>query len=312
MGCAIRRERHYPSPMETFVPPLPPELATQGLVWPVVLWVEYDGADFAGFQRQGHKPTVQKALEEALARVHGGRPVPALSAGRTDSGVHALAMPVMVMLPRPWEPERLKLGINACLPPAVAVVDLKPVQGDFHPRHDARRKRYDYLLMTRTHRHPLLRDRCWFLHDTLDETAVRDALNRLKGRHDFRAFCTERGDELTFVRDLSAARLKREGDLWRFSFEANGFLYRMVRRLMGALVNVGRGEQPAAAISRALRHPQDSPFMRVAPPGGLTLQWVRYAPRWFLSEAVAYELSGRAPALRQKRQAWLKKMEKKK
>lgn len=254
-----------------------------GIVYPVLLLLEYDGSKFSGYQRQANAITVQESLENALFQLHGQK-VPNLSSGRTDAGVHALGMPVQVLLPRPWDLQRLREGMNRFLPDGAAVVNAIPTRLPFNPRHAVLQKRYDYLLLTQSGRRPLLQGRAWLMPNLPDQDLAKKAIAQFQGQHDFSAFCTHRGDESTFVRHLKRAELRTKGQQWQFRFEASGFLYKMVRRMVGAALEVAQGKRPLEAIGAALTNPDQSPFKFTAPPDGLCLTWVKYPRSSFLPQ----------------------------
>ncbi|GAB4314698.1 MAG: tRNA pseudouridine(38-40) synthase TruA [Candidatus Sumerlaeia bacterium] len=243
----------------------------------IKLTLEYDGTNFAGWQRQPRKRTVQGVLEEALGRLC-GHEVRTTGAGRTDAGVHAAGQVAHFDLNAPRSPRQIILGGNEHLPPDVAVVGAEPVPDDFDARRDAIARHYRYTLLARRARPAWMRTCVGHTHYDLDEVRVRRGLAVLQGRHDFRAF---RSAECEAPRtDLElAVTLTREGDLWVFDFHARSFLHHMIRLLIGALIELGRGRLEPARLRAMLDGGEPRPdWIPNAPASGLCLMSVEYPP----------------------------------
>ncbi len=244
--------------------------------------VAYEGTDFYGFQRQaGETPTVQGALERALTAVT-GHTVTVLGAGRTDSGVHASAQ--VIAFDAAWRhgPAALLRAVNVNLPPTVALLQLKPTAADFHPRYDARSRTYAYTLYASPVRRPLLERYAWGLRcGALNMAAMAEAAALLRGTHDFATFGQPPQGTNT-VRTVFRSELETvqtlvpQGVLVRYTIEANAFLYRMVRRIVGALVRVGRGQLSVTEFAEGLAATDNRWPNRTAPARGLCLIGVRY------------------------------------
>ena len=243
------------------------------------LTLAYDGTAFAGWQFQPASRTVQAVLEEAMAAVTGlsGR---ALAAGRTDAGVHALGQIVSVRSDTRLTPEVLRRALNARLPDDVAVIEAVEVPASFHPIRHATGKRYRYLLCDARVRTVFRRYTSWHLHTRLDVDAMRRAAACLLGTHDFRSFQSQgspRSSTVRTVRELTIARGKGpDEDLVTLEIEADGFLYNMVRSIVGTLVEVGRGARPEGWVAAALEACDRSAAGPKAPPQGLILVRVNY------------------------------------
>jgi tRNA pseudouridine38-40 synthase len=242
----------------------------------------YDGTAYQGFQKQaGDRPTVQAAVERALA-VISGRAVTVYGAGRTDSGVHATGQVIAFDLD--WVHGELALirALNANLPGDIAVQEAEATWDDFHPRFDARSRLYEYTVLECAHRQPLLRDRAWQIrceldHGCLDLSAMNNAARRIMGEHDFAAFGQPPEGTVT-VRTVYQSRWDRQGRALIYTVEANAFLQHMVRRLVGALVEVGRGRITPGGFAEILASRDLGRVRVVAPPQGLCLVRVRYTP----------------------------------
>lgn len=217
----------------------------------IALQLAYDGRGFAGWQIQPDRPTVQGALETALAALL-QTPVRTLSAGRTDAGVHALGQVVHfdTAVERPLT--AYVRGVNARLPDAVAVLDAWPVREDFHARFDARARRYGYLLHNAPVRDPLWSGRAGWVHRPLDAQAMRAAAQCLVGEHDFTSFRAAQCQASTPVRTLKSIELRRRGGWIYLELVADAFLHHMVRNIVGALVQVGSGARPASWLAGLL------------------------------------------------------------
>lgn len=242
--------------------------------------VSYDGSDFHGFQLQSDLVTVQGALEAAVTRLSGQpQRVPIIGAGRTDTGVHASGQVIAFDLDWPHGAAALQRAMNANLPPSVAVLALDETRPDFHPRFDAQRRAYAYTVVQAPHRLPLMRRRAWVTHWPLDVDAIRFAAAQLIGRRDFGALGTPPQGNNT-VRTIFAAEWHpvsaQDWPTWVFRIEADAFLYRMVRRTVGMLVDVGRGHLSPERFAAILDSGQLASEVTVAPPQGLVLTQVRY------------------------------------
>lgn len=247
------------------------------------LGLEYDGAGFCGWQSQPGGNTVQDALETALSTV-AGMPVRVVCAGRTDSGVHATAQVVHfdVSVERPvtaWV-----RGVNAHLPPAVAVRWAAPVSEDFHARFAARARSYRYILLNRPERPGLLAGKVGWCHRSLDVAAMQAATACLLGEHDFSSFRASGCQSKTPVKTLNRFEITRQGDLVIFDCCANAFLHHMVRNLVGALVYVGLGRETPAGFAELLAARDRRLGAPTYAPDGLYLTGVDYGGRWALPQ----------------------------
>lgn len=241
------------------------------------LVVEYDGTGYAGWQRQPGTPTVQAALEEALA-VLVQAPCRIVGAGRTDAGVHALGQVAHTSAASGLPAARIRDGLNALLPPDIAVSHVSEAADDFHARRDARLRVYRYAVLARPLPSALLRRYAWHIPDPLDVGAMQAAGTVLVGRYDFAAFRVTGTPTVSTVCQVRALRVQARGSLLVVTVAADRFLRQMVRRIVGTLVLVGRGAMsPAAAEALAAgraSHPAGPP----APAHGLFLVRVVYPP----------------------------------
>ena len=233
------------------------------------LTIEYDGGPFMGWQRQDHGPSVQQALEEALQRMT-GEPATVHAAGRTDAGVHALAMSAHVDLAKPLTEHRLREGLNALVRPhPVAVLSVEPVAEDWHARFSCIGRRYLYRILNRRAPPALDRGRVWHVAVPLDEEAMREGAAMLVGRHDFTTFRSAQCQSDSPVKTLDRLDVTREGDEMRVEAAARSFLHHQVRSMVGCLALVGRGQWEPADMKSALEARDRSALGFNAPPEGL-------------------------------------------
>jgi tRNA pseudouridine38-40 synthase len=241
------------------------------------LTIAYRGTDFAGWQIQPGKRTVQQCLEDAVAKIWGAK-ISVQGSGRTDTGVHALGQVASFNAPKLHTAVVLQRALNANLPRDVRVVRCRLVSPAFHARFDARGKTYRYLLWNHLVQDPFTLDTHWHLPRELDLAAMRQAARLLLGRHDFASFTSNPGYEReSTVRTMKRASVVRDGHALVFHFSADGFLYRMVRNLVGALVKVGKGKINVEDFAQILRARRRSAAPETAPACGLYLMNVRYA-----------------------------------
>jgi len=247
--------------------------------------VQYKGTRYLGFQRQSRGPTIQGVLEACLESLIGER-VTVLGAGRTDAGVHALGQVVSFKTRSTIPIARFPQAMNSRLPEDICVMSAWEVPASFHPVRSALEKEYVYLIWNGLHPSCILGDFTWHVRGTLDVERMRRAAAILTGRHDFRAFRNEGSSARTTVRELRALTVEVEAPdplcppghrLIRITARADGFLYNMMRVIVGTLVEVGRGKLPED-LSEALRTGDRTLTGPTAPARGLFLMRVIYPP----------------------------------
>jgi len=241
------------------------------------LTLAYRGSDFYGWQRQDPHPTVQLALENALKKIF-GKPVPVAGSGRTDRGVHALGQVASCTLPALHPPATLLRALNFHLPSGVRVLSLEKARPKFHARFSAKGKAYLYRIINDPFLHPMEMGRAWHVPRPLDLAAMRRATRLFTGKHDFASFTSNPGYKReSTIRRLRAVRIVRKpGSVLEFTFDGDGFLYRMVRNLVGALVKVGQGRLSVSELKKILAARCRSTAPPTAPAEGLYLLKVRY------------------------------------
>ncbi len=247
----------------------------------IALGLEYNGAAFCGWQTQPSGCAVQDALEQALREI-AGESVATICAGRTDSGVHALAQVVHFDTNAARPESAWVRGVNALLPATVAVIWAREVADDFSARYSALERRYRYVLLSHPVRPALNQGRIAWSHLELDTDRMVDASRPLLGEHDFSAFRSAECQAKSPVRELRRIGIRRSGDYVIFDLAANAFLHHMVRNIVGCLVYVGSGRNDAAWLAQVLA----SRDRRLAAPtldaAGLYLAHVSYDAKWTL------------------------------
>lgn len=237
----------------------------------------YDGSHYAGWQKQNGQLSVQQAIEAVLGKLFKS-PTLIHGSGRTDAGVHALEQ--VFHFDQDWRHggESLVKAIRSILPKSIRVESAIEVGDDFHARFSAVSKRYRYELKLGD-ADPFQWPFCWPVPISLNLNLLDAALKRLLGKHDFAAFAANRGNGLEYestVRHLTESDLSQEGDFVRLSFRADGFMYKMVRSLTGAVVNVGLGRMELDEVDRLLLCAERTPLVQAAPAKGLFLEKVFY------------------------------------
>ena len=233
------------------------------------LTLEFDGTPFFGLQRQSHGPSVQQSIEDALHRIT-GEVVTLHSAGRTDAGVHALAMRSHVDLEKPFDPFRLMEAVNAHLrPDPVAVTHCEVMPDDWHARFSCTGRRYLYRIANRRAPLTLLRDKAWHVATPLDAEAMHRAGQALVGRHDFTTFRSVHCQAADPVKSLDRLEVERVGEEIHIHAAARSFLHHQVRSMVGCLKLVGAGTWPEARIAEALESRDRNALGLNAPPHGL-------------------------------------------
>jgi tRNA pseudouridine38-40 synthase len=256
----------------------------------LALGVEYDGSAFCGWQTQPSRCGVQDHLEAALEHI-AGEPVESVCAGRTDAGVHALGQVASFSLERTIEPLTVLRSLNAKLPADIRVRTAEAAPPDFHARFDARAKTYRYRIWNGEVVNPFERRYVWHMVSPLDVEAMASAARILEGTHDFAAFQGAGSDASTTVRTITQSTIQStqpaiqsavrdpQSALIEFMIAGDGFLRHMVRAIVGSLVEIGRGRQPASWLGEVLASRRRERAGQTAPPHGLALVAVDYGAR---------------------------------
>ena len=247
----------------------------------IALGLEYDGSRFLGWQKQPGGATVQDALESGLAEI-AAVPIATIAAGRTDRGVHARLQVVHfdTAVQRPLS--AWVRGVNALLPPPIAVLWAHEVVDHFHARYSALSRSYRYELLNRAVRPALSASYTGWFHLPLDVPAMREAAAALVGEHDFSAFRSSECQAKSPVRTLHALNIERRGERIDFLIRANAFLHHMVRNLVGTLVYIGKGKHPPRWAKEVLESRERARAAPTFGPEGLYLETIEYEAKWGL------------------------------
>lgn len=244
----------------------------------IALRVEYDGTRYSGWQAQPQLPqleTVQTHVEHALTKIAAST-VRVFCAGRTDTGVHATAQWVHFDAPTVRSLKAWVVGGNAQLPQDIRLADAQAVPDDFHARHSASARQYDYLISNTRTPSALLAHRLLWIRQPLDEALMAASLQPLLGEQDFSAFRAASCQSTTPMRFMESVHTFRRGDFVQLRVVANAFLHHMVRNIVGSCLEVGLGHQPAHWLEELLQGRDRRLAAATAPPHGLYLTGVRY------------------------------------
>ncbi len=242
------------------------------------LTIEYDGTDFAGWQIQKNgERTVQAEIKKACDSIFKAD-VTVIASGRTDSGVHAEGQVVHFHVQTRMKPAEIQKALNSCLPKDIAVLDVKNVPDSFHAQYDAKEKTYRYIVLNSKQRSAFLRNHVYHFTYPLNLAQMRKAAKVLVGRHDFKSFQAHdplRADKDT-IRTIKKLLIKKDGDFVTIDITANGFLYKMVRNIVGTLLAVGTAQIPVEKMALILKGKDRSAAAATAPSHGLCLMRVKY------------------------------------
>ncbi len=240
------------------------------------LTIEYDGTDFCGWQKQNDCVTVQQVIEEAILSFS-GEPASLFVAGRTDSGVHALAQVAHFDLEKEFEPHAISGAINYFVRPhRVSILKAERVAPDFHARFDAKARSYRYLIVNRHAPLALTASHAWHYPKPLDAQAMQSAAQLLLGKHDFSTFRASHCQANSPIRTLDQMDIMRQDDLIVLETSARSFLYHQVRNMVGTLAMVGSGQWSVQDFAEAFAAADRTKGGPTAPPDGLYFQSVLY------------------------------------
>jgi len=241
----------------------------------IKLTIEYDGTNYLGWQRQRTGPTIQEVIENSVEKITGEKTT-IYGSGRTDTGVHAFGQVANFKTESTLEPDVFQKGLNSILPKNIVIINAEEAYQDFHSQLSAKSKTYIYKILNRPHPSALLRQRAWFVPSPLNMESVSEAARSLLGEHDFKAFAQIGKQDKSTIRKVLDAGLETQDDITEFKIEATGFLKRMVRLIVGTLVNVGKDKISPEQFRNILESGEKNKFVHAAPPWGLYLKEVRY------------------------------------
>jgi tRNA pseudouridine38-40 synthase len=238
------------------------------------LTLEYDGTGYSGWQIQKNARSIQGVLLDCASNLFGEK-VEIQGAGRTDAGVHALAQVAHLEAAHKLPSQKILFELNERLPATINILDVEEARADFHARHSALSKSYIYILSRR--RSAFLKKYVWWIKDSLDTEIMRQAIAIFNGFHDFSSFADKRIDKhLSTKVAVEKTELAESGDLIVFRIVASHFLWKMVRRIVGMMVETGRGNLSITDVKHILDNPSEVPAHYTSPPSGLFLEKVIY------------------------------------
>ncbi len=238
--------------------------------------VSYDGAKYSGFQIQKNANTIQEELEKSLRQLY-NREIPVIGASRTDAGVHALGQKFTFNIVDSSIPvEKIPLAINSRLPEDIVVTDSRVVDEYFHPRFDAKEKVYVYKILNSKYINPLLRDYVYHFKNKLDLECMQKGAKYFLGTHDFLAFCSAGSSVKSTVRTIHRILIRNAGPLIEIEFRGDGFLYNMIRIMVGTLLDCGTNKFPPSYIDKIIFSKDRTMAGKTAPPHALTLVDILY------------------------------------
>lgn len=241
----------------------------------IKLTVAYDGTNYCGWQIQKNGITVEEVLNRTLSKFFKGE-ITVIGASRTDSGVHALGNVAVFEANVTMPPDKISYAINNLLPDDIRIQKSEEVAADFHPRYCDTRKTYEYKIWNAQFPSPVERLYSHFVYYPLDEQKMQAGAEYLIGEHDFKSFCTPKPEVENTVRTIYDIQVRREGSMVIIRINGNGFLYNMVRIIVGSLLKVGMGMIPPEEIKNILEAKDRTKAGHKAPACGLTLVEIEY------------------------------------
>jgi len=237
--------------------------------------IEYDGTNYAGWQIQKNAKSIQGVLESALKRIT-DRKTRLISCGRTDAGVHAKNHVANFKTKSKIPLVNLQKGLNSLLPRDIVIKEVKEVPLNFNARYDAKSKIYRYTILNSLHPAALFRDYFYYVPYKLNLSSMKREARLLLGRHNFKSFQAADKKERPSIRTIKVLKIKRKADYIMIEIEADGFLYNMVRNIVGTLIEIGRGRFKAGSMKKILKAKNRNLAGPTAPAKGLCLAEVRY------------------------------------
>ncbi len=237
--------------------------------------IQYDGSLYHGFQIQHNAITIQEIIQDCIYSLIGEK-VSLLCSGRTDAGVHALGQVIVFDTGSSIPPEKWKFALNSTLPEDIRILNSCEAASDFHPRYHAILKHYRYLLYQQADGQVFYRKYAYCNEETYHIDKMQQACAIIEGRHNFKAFCASGSSVTDYVREVKACTITSQGPFLQLDIKADGFLYNMVRIVMGTLLEVGRGKYAPRHLQEILSGQDRSIAGPTAPPQGLYLVSVDY------------------------------------
>ncbi|MFR3911981.1 MAG: tRNA pseudouridine(38-40) synthase TruA [Clostridium paraputrificum] len=241
----------------------------------IKLTIEYDGTSYGGWQKQKNNRTIQQCIEEAI-KLLTGEDVELIGSSRTDAGVHAKGMIANFITNSQIPADKFREAINTKLPDDIGIIKSEEVDRNFHSRYDSKGKTYCYTLVNRYEKVCIGRNYVYQVRDELNYNLMKEAAKYFLGKHDFKAFKTNGSSVKTSVRTINGLELELKGDVIKIFVSADGFLYNMVRIIVGTLIEVGKGKIKPEDIGSIIKNGDRSKAGPCVPPNGLVLEKVFY------------------------------------
>lgn len=241
----------------------------------IKLTIEYDGTSYGGWQKQKNNRTIQQCIEEAI-KLLTGEEVELIGSSRTDAGVHAKGMVANFITNSKIPSDKFREAINTKLPDDIGIIKSEEVDRNFHSRYDSKGKTYCYTLVNRYEKVCIGRNYVYQVRDELNYNLMKEAAKYFLGKHDFKAFKTNGSSVKTSVRTINGLELELKGDVIKIFVSADGFLYNMVRIIVGTLIEVGKGKIKPEDIESIIKNGDRSKAGPCVPPNGLVLEKVFY------------------------------------
>lgn len=241
----------------------------------IKLTIEYDGTNYAGWQKQKNALSIQEVIESALYKLT-GEMTEVIGSSRTDAGVHAKGFVGNFHTVSSIPGEKFKNAVNSMLPSDIVIIKSEDASSEFHARFDSTGKRYKYYILNRNEPSAIYRNFVYHHRPTLDVELMKSACPYFIGAHDFAAFRSLGSSVKTTVRTISKLEVYKDGDIIIIDIAGNGFLYNMVRIIAGTLINVGRGKLSPLEISAIIESKDRTRAGSVLPARGLCLEEVYY------------------------------------
>ncbi|NLP00535.1 MAG: tRNA pseudouridine(38-40) synthase TruA [Clostridiaceae bacterium] len=241
----------------------------------IKLVIEYDGSGYHGWQYQKNAISVQEVLSKAIKKLTGEDIIPD-GAGRTDAGVHAYGQVASFITSSSIPAEKFTPALNTYLPDNISIIASEEADENFHARFSAKGKHYRYIIINRPQKSAIWASKAWHVRETLDFEAMNKAAGFFIGHKCFRAFCASGHSAKTFDRTVFYSQWHRDGEFLVYDTKGDGFLYNMVRIMVGTMVDIGKGRYKPEIIEEAIRNQQRNSIGVTAPPSGLYLMEVFY------------------------------------
>ncbi|MCR4944880.1 MAG: tRNA pseudouridine(38-40) synthase TruA [Clostridium sp.] len=241
----------------------------------IKLILEFDGTNYGGWQKQNNNKTIQEELEKAIRKAT-GEDIEVIGSSRTDAGVHSRGMTANFKTNSSIPPERFREAVNRHLPDDIAILKSEEVNDSFHARYDSKGKTYSYTIVNRYEKVSIGRNYVYHVKDELDLLKMQEACKYFIGKHDFTAFKTNGSSVKTSVRTIKELYMEKDGDSIRIFVTADGFLYNMVRIIVGTLLEVGKGKIDPKSIENIIESKDRNQSGPCVQPNGLVLEKVYY------------------------------------